>query len=191
MTIFRRLRGVIGTAVTWALGWAGVGIVHGSILFLWSRRDGRLPNITWFDFVSNQMQLLGMLGAATGSVFALGLWLGERGNTATKLTVGRAAAWGVLAAAAYPAVLAWKLDLGMPGFVQQFGVPTLMGMGLGAASAALMVTLARRGEPPGGVLNTDAASALLDGSSIAFGSNLGGRPELRHDQGADRPASRR
>ena len=187
MIALRRLRGVVGTAVTWALGWAGVGVVHGSLLFLWSRRDERLLSVTWLDFVSTQVQLLGMLGAATGSVFALGLWLGERGNTATKLTIGRAAAWGVLAAAVYPAALAWKLDLGVPGFVQQFGVPTLMGLGLGAASAALMVALARRGEPPVAVMDAGSASALLDASPIAIGSTLGGRSELPQGQGADRP----
>src|SRR5690606_26475919 len=166
MQAFRRLRGVLGTAVTWAVGWAAVGALHGSLLFLWSRRDGRLPDIGWLDFVSAQMQLLGLLGATTGAVFALGLWFGERGSSITSLTIGRAAAWGVLAAAVYPAVLAWRLSLGASGFVQHFGGPTLIGLGLGAASAALMVALARRARPAGGVFEVGSTAELLEGPPV-------------------------
>ena len=185
MSAFRRLRGVVGTAITWALGWTGIGVIHGTLLFLWSRRDGRLLDIPWSAFVANQAQLFCLLGATAGSVFAVGLWLGERGKSARKLGVGRAAGWGILAATVYPTLLAWRLDLGLAGFLHQFGVPTLIALGLGAASAALMVGLAKRGADPTRALEAETIAALPD-APPSFGADLVTHPKRRplHDDGS-------
>jgi hypothetical protein len=89
--LLRRLRGIIGTALTWAAGWAGFFGVVGLV------------------FGANSVPRLALVGAFTGLVaggaFAVILSIAERRQRLEDLSLWRTALWGglggILVAAAF------------------------------------------------------------------------------------------
>jgi hypothetical protein len=87
----RRLRGIIGTGLTWAVGWAGIFGVLGLIF-----GAGSVPRVA----------LLGAFtGLIAGGAFAVILSIAERRHRLEDLSLWRTALWGglggILVAAAF------------------------------------------------------------------------------------------
>lgn len=93
MGLLRKLRGVIGTGVSWAVAWTGVG----AILHL---LNGGMVSPTL------SLELIGFsfLGFVGGSLFATGFMLTEGRRQLDELTLGRAMLWGALAGVVGPLV---------------------------------------------------------------------------------------
>ncbi|NNM06578.1 MAG: hypothetical protein HKO65_15905, partial [Gemmatimonadetes bacterium] len=81
-TLFRKIRGILGTGLTWAVGWAGVwaglSLVTGNSL-------GRI-----LEAASNGA----VIGLIAGGTFALILGVVERKRTLADLSLKRVALWG-------------------------------------------------------------------------------------------------
>jgi len=78
----RRIRGVIGTGVIWALGWAGIFGVLGAILGAYS-----VPRLAFIG---------GFMGFIAGSAFGVILSITEHGHRLKDLRLWRMALWGGL-----------------------------------------------------------------------------------------------
>ncbi len=139
-----RLRGILGTAITWAIVWLPVGLVVA--LFL-TGPDCLYCNPNWrLYFV-----LFGALwGGVSGAAFAVVLMLTERRRTFADLTLARTAMWGAVGAAAVPGVLMiWGLlrygtRSSLVTDVQFTAITLTICAALGAACAAATLRIARR-----------------------------------------------
>jgi hypothetical protein len=126
----RRIRGVIGTGLIWALGWAPLGA-----LFVALTVD-RTPLARYIALGAINGAIQGFL---VGGSFAVVLSVVERHKQLEELSLGRVAAWGALGG----------FLLGIP-FTLAFGVPLFSADGaltylLGAGFAAGTVAIARKG----------------------------------------------
>lgn len=148
MRLLRLLRGTIGTAITWAVGWTLAGTAL------------RLAQAAVFDFFGLDASLLlrftvigglfyAISGAFAGGLFAMLMAVNERRRTFSELSTRRVVAWGTLAGLSYPVlwftvrtVMFGSAYIG--GLLFSFIVPAA----LGAASAWGMLSLARRSNPP-------------------------------------------
>jgi hypothetical protein len=92
VSLLRTLRGVVGTALTWAGGWAVLGaVLHGVAVGLgWY---GMFGVTLVADVVGHAA--MGLLG---GAGFSIGLLFTERRGTLSELSVIRSAAWGAVSA---------------------------------------------------------------------------------------------
>ena len=108
MSLLRRLRGVLGTGLTWAVGWglAG-GMLHG--IFTAIGYGGFLSASLGVDLLVHA--LMGFLGGAT---FSAGLLVTERRGTLANLSLSRSAAWGALAGLAGPLLVFLEGHLSLP-----------------------------------------------------------------------------
>ena len=78
----KRLRGIIGTGLTWALGWAGLFGVAGAIFGAYS-----IPRLAFIG---------GFMGLIVGGAFAVILSITERRHSLEDLSLWRTALWGGL-----------------------------------------------------------------------------------------------
>ena len=127
--LLKRIRGIVGTGVTWALAWVGLGAVVGALV---GYPVGFLFRIALSNSVS---------GFLAGSAFAAILSVAERKRTLEGLSLKRVALWGAIGGGllsflpmAYGVPLAYLLG------------PLLINGGIGAGMAAGSVALARRAE---------------------------------------------
>ena len=91
MSILRRLRGVAGTALTWATGWSVVGgVLHGVFSLL--GRNGFLVPSFGVEVLTHAM-----MGFVAGTAFSTGLLISERHGALRELSLSRSALWGALA----------------------------------------------------------------------------------------------
>ena len=114
----RRIRGVLGTAVTWAVGWGTVGFLAG------------VPQ--W-----------AVVGFTAGAGFAVALSLAERRSRAETLVLWRTALWGGVGAVIGGGVAVpwlWAMSSGALQLLPFLGVSAL----LGAGSATGTLLLVRR-----------------------------------------------
>ena len=147
-TFLRRLRGVTVTALLWAFVWAFIGALL--IAFEVIRHGGNPTGPIGLAFLAATTSF-GILGAFSGSVFAVVLALLERRRTLEDLSMRRVAAWGAIGGMALPI-------LGVVTFLSRFSaipledlVPVVV-LGavmavLGAACSTATVALARRPVP--------------------------------------------
>lgn len=138
---WRRVRGALKMGLTWAVGWAPIGAVLGSVLWVVHG-----PPLTLLQVMTLNATTLGVLGFVGGAIFSVLLRLGERGSRFDRLTLPRFAAWGgvgglLLGALAVAAGLWGASSIPLIG-VTVAGVATLLGGGSAAASLAI----ARRAE---------------------------------------------
>ena len=128
--VLRRIRGVIGTGLTWAVGWAGV--VTGAVALL-GVDLGALPGVALYQAIG---------GFFAGAGFALVLSIAERRHTLEELSLPRVAAWGaiggllahgIVGLLVFGSNLLW-IDVAITGI-------------LAGSFATGSVALARRGEP--------------------------------------------
>ncbi len=125
----QRLRGIIGTGLTWAVGWAAL---WGLVLLTFAGL-GRLSG--WdFGLILRAEFLVGGAGFIAGSAFGVVLSILERHKRLEDLSLWRIALWGGLGGLAFTAVLG-------PHLLVEVIVLTVLGVG----SATGTVALAKRG----------------------------------------------
>jgi hypothetical protein len=129
--LLRRLRGIIGTGITWAVGWAGLwgGVLL--IMAVFNLLEG-------WDFWYTARAILGVAGVGfvAGSGFGVLLTAFERNKRLGDLSFRGIALWGGLAG------LVLAAAFGLQHLPQTIAL-TLLGIG----SATGSVALAKRGEP--------------------------------------------
>jgi hypothetical protein len=133
--ILQKLRGVLGTGLTWAVGWSVAGtILQGglSLLGLFRAPDLSVAPFMW-----------GLMGFYGGTMFGALLSLTEGRRTLQNLRIGRVAVWGALAGFALPVV--YNLMRGDPGAISMMSLLTnaVILAPLSAGSAAGMTALAQ------------------------------------------------
>jgi hypothetical protein len=158
----RRLRGALGIGVTWALGWAPIGAVLGSVL--WFLLDVPVGLLAVIQINAIAFGILGFLG---GTIFSTVLGLAEGRRQFDELTLPRFAAWGALGG-----LLLGGLAVGA-GLWGASGVPvvaatvTVAATLLGAASAVGSLALARHAD------GDTALEPAADRSSVGPGGTDG------------------
>jgi hypothetical protein len=136
-----RARGILGMALTWAVGLAGLAtalLVGGVVLDI-------VPSSV---FGIRELAAVAVrafaVGGGTGALFAMVLARQERAHTLGALHSGRVGTWGFVAAAG----MATALAIGMPGALPaSVLIPAIFLAGaLGAGTAVGILALARRAD---------------------------------------------
>jgi hypothetical protein len=131
-SFFRRFRGIIGTGLTWAIGWAGVKV---GLFGLYALLFG-FP-LRFFGTIA----LSGLVqGFIAGGAFAVVLSIAERRHTLEDLSAPRVALWGGIGAVlvllpTLPVVLSHGLPLAA--ILVSLAADGLMGAGFATGSVAL------------------------------------------------------
>ena len=126
--IFRRLRGLLGTAASWGLAWFGA-----AALFFGARTLG----LSSLGMVLSVSAGVGAAGFIAGAGFSVVLSIAERRKSIGDLSLGRFAVWGCLGS-----ILAGgPLLLGLPS-AELLAALAMLGT-LGAASSSVTLALAR------------------------------------------------
>jgi hypothetical protein len=127
--LLRRVRGVLGTAFTWAIAWTGLGAGLGI-----------LAGIPF-----NYLIPMALNGAASGFIagasFAVILSVAERHSTLENLSLRRVALWGAVGGLLLSFI---PMAFGVP--VPYLLGPLVINTGIGAGMATGSVFLARRAE---------------------------------------------
>jgi len=95
--LLKRIRGLLGTGVTWGALWAGIGAGVGAVLGVLSPGLWAVGNPV-LDWAVG----MGLYGLVSGVGFGAVLSLTEGRKTLSDLSLGRVAAWGVLGSAMVP-----------------------------------------------------------------------------------------
>ena len=126
--LFRRLRGLLGTAMAWGLSWFGAATAFFTIKSL-----GVVP----FSMVLFSALGVGAAGFLAGGGFSVVLALTERKRSLGELSYGRIALWGALG----------SLLVGSPILLELGGSEAMLALGLlgilGAASSAGTLAIAK------------------------------------------------
>ena len=167
MSLTRRIRGTIGTALTWGVFGAIVGIPT----FVAVMRPWPLSAIRWERFLKLFAFWEGastLWGFVCGLAFAFVFLAFERTRGLHQLSRTRVAAWGALAGAAFPALL-FVRPLLDGASVPYFGGIILASGLAGAIWARMTVALARRApaESESAALSNDVAPAMPDFAQAA------------------------
>jgi cation transporter-like permease len=141
----RRVRGIVGTALTWALVWLPMGIVMAVYRFRHLHPHAPIPlrvilvvALAWAAW-----------GAISGAVFASVLAVAERHRALSDLLPSRTAAWGALGAVVLPGGIFLIVALKNPSvdLIVPAAATLSISAVLGAACAAATLALARRAVP--------------------------------------------
>jgi len=143
--MLRTLRGVLGTAIAWALPWALAGGAALTVFgYVGIARAFAPPANVLIDMFWNGALVSGVVGALSGAAFAGTVALTERRTSFASLSIGRMLAWGALGSGAVALALAAVASL-TSGRVPWPLLPLVgVSVALGAASSASMLWLARR-----------------------------------------------
>jgi hypothetical protein len=155
----RRLRGIIGTGLTWAVGFAGVQVVLNLLL---GAPVGYIPSLALNGAVG---------GFLAGGVFAVILSIAERRRALEDLSLRRVALWGGIGAGLLLLVpMPFLLSAGVPvgPVLVSLGLASLIGAGFASGSVAL----ARREE-----------TKLIEGDSEGIDRSIPGEVEWGGDRG--------
>ena len=142
----KRIRGIIGMGLTWAVGWIAIGAVLAMVLSVVGLDP---PGLFW-----TITEVFGSVGFLTGSMFSGVLLLAEGRRRFDELSLPRFVTWGALGG----------LLLGGLAGLTVFGGPWVAGATtlLGAGSAAVTLVIARRAEDEALLrAGADAAEAAL------------------------------
>lgn len=126
-SLLRKLRGMLGVGLTWAVGWAIIMFIVGSIIGIVDPDSIDPGEEPW-----RMALMVSTVGFISGSAFALIFSSAERRKSIRELSVLRSAFWGALGGAALP-LLTTMNDSIMTNT-----------MPLGAIFAASTVAIARR-----------------------------------------------
>jgi hypothetical protein len=147
-SVLRRLRGLLGMGVTWAVGWAIIMFLIGNVIQVVDPDSIDRGEEPW-----RLALMVSVVGFISGSVFAMIFSSAERRKRIRDLSVLRSTLWGALGGAALPLLTT------MPDTVLFNTVP------LGAIFAASTVAIARRAalrEPePAELLHDDSDTPRL------------------------------
>ena len=149
-----RIRGVLGTALTWAVAWSGVGVLLGLVGGVVA--PGAASTVDW---VVTLVRVFGPLGFVGGAVFSTVLAIAEGRRRFDEMSLPRFAAWGAVGAFLVSAFLV-SGDNSLLGFDKV--LPILVMPLLGAGSAAGSLALARSADD----------RELLDAGADVAGSGL-------------------
>lgn len=142
--MLRKLRGALGTAVTWGVAWAVTGF--GLVALLSVLGPGVQAGGFW-DRAGPFTLLVGASGLVGGGVFSVVLGTVHRRRRLSELSPLRMALWGASAGLLVPlGLLGVGLAAGVP-MIPQVVAVTLVGIGaLGAATGGGTIKLAQAGE---------------------------------------------
>jgi hypothetical protein len=96
-TVVRRLRGLLGTGLTWGVAWVAFGTALGVLIGIVdpaSMDPGEEPYIIG--------AFMGLIGFCSGIAFGLVVIMSEGRRTIEQLSSVRSALWGALASAVFP-----------------------------------------------------------------------------------------
>src|ERR1041385_8381493 len=102
-SILRKTRGIVLTAITWAVAWVLAGELYGVITQVLPRGVPQLHLSPLPIFVAIA-EWWGITGALAGSAFAILLIIAERRASIESISTIRMALWGGLAGVVYPAL---------------------------------------------------------------------------------------
>jgi hypothetical protein len=144
----RRLRGIVGTGLTWAFGWT---VINTGLILL----SGLPLRFVGAVALSNLFQ-----GFLAGGTFAVILSIAERRRSLEDLSLKRTALWGgiggiLLRLAAIPLIL--PVGIPLPNIFIPLVIDGLTGAGLASGSVAL----ARRAD--GNLIESDGRRPALEG----------------------------
>jgi hypothetical protein len=131
--MLRRLRGVVGTALTWAGGWGVLGAALHAVAVV----------LGWYGMfgVTLMSDVLGhaAIGFLGGAGFSIGLLITERRGTVLDLSVRRSAGWGALSGVVGSGIVLASLGgFGMlPSLVPVIGVAGALGALSGGGMSAV------------------------------------------------------
>jgi hypothetical protein len=126
-TLLRKLRGMLGVGITWAVGWGIVMFILGTIIGIVDPDSIDPGEEPW-----RLALMVSTVGFISGSAFALILSSAERRKSVKDLSTWRAALWGALGGAALPLLTTMNDSV------------LLNTIPLGAIFAASTVAIARR-----------------------------------------------
>jgi MFS family permease len=126
-TLLRRLRGMLGMGITWAVGWAIVMFMIGTIIGIVDPDAIDPGEEPW-----RMGAVVGFVGFLSGAAFATIFASAERRRKIQELSVLRAAVWGALGGAVFPLLTTLN------------DAVLVNTMPLGAIFAASTVAIARR-----------------------------------------------
>jgi len=129
-TWVRRLRGAIGTGVTWAAAWSAAGIVPRWVFGV--ETDAPLPLV------------FGLFGFVAGVIFAGLLAMTERRRTFDQMSLSRFAAWGATGGLLLSALFARAASLGRRDLLALATTLAVASAVCASASLALARRAARR-----------------------------------------------
>lgn len=149
-TGLRRIRGALGMGLTWAVGWALVGLLLG----VTSRLLPFLPWNSLFEIFDAPLPALAIPGFVGGALFSVVLGVAARHRRFDELSLPGFAAWGALGGVLLSLVPAALSALGLvtlaPGGAGLWQLTAIICVPLAllsAASAAGSLLLARGAEP--------------------------------------------
>ena len=138
----KRLRGVLGTAVTWGTVWGA--IFAALVMVIWLVDPGSIDPGEKPYWIAAMGAFYGLV---TGTVFGVLLSLTEGGKSIRDLSLGRVALWGALAAAVYP--LLTPVDNSMLMMLCPIGAVLAVGSVAAAKRAELSAAPEQPVLPPG------------------------------------------
>jgi len=125
--LIKRVRGVLGTAFTWALAWIGLGAGLGAL--------AGFP----LSYLLRMALNSSVAGFIAGASFAVILSVAERNQSLEDLSLKRVALWGAVGGLLLSVI---PMAFGVP--VPYLLGPLVINSGIGAAMASGSVVLARR-----------------------------------------------
>ena len=144
--LLERVRGVLGTAFTWAVAWTGLGVAFGAL--------AGVQLSFWVPMALNGAAA----GFIAGASFAVILSVAERKNTLEGLSLRRVALWGAVGGLLLSFI---PMAFGVP--VPYLLGPLVINTGIGAGMATGSVFLARRAEGRRLVAGLDDPLLSLEG----------------------------
>ena len=126
--LLRRVRGILGTAFTWAIAWTGLGVGIGAL--------AGIQLSYWVPMALNGAAA----GFLAGTSFAVILSIAEKKQTLEDLSLRRVALWGAVGGLLLSFI---PLAFGVP--VPYLLGPLVINTGIGAGMASGSVFMARRG----------------------------------------------
>ena len=146
--LLRRLRGIIGTGLTWAVGWMGlIGLVVFPVLALLGN-----PIFSNIGLYLTNVFIVGVGGFIAGGGFAVVLGVLERHKKLEDLSSWRMGIWGALGGLVFAAAL-----------VEVSPLSLIISAVLGAGSAAGSLALAKRAKDPDQIEGNDEPLPALEG----------------------------
>ncbi len=126
--LLKRVRGVLGTAFTWAIVWIGLGAGIGALAGF---------NLSFLLRMALNSSVAGFIAGAS---FAVILSVAERNHSLEDLSLRRVALWGAVGGLLLSAI---PMAFGVP--VPYLLGPLVINVGIGAGMASGSVVMARRG----------------------------------------------
>jgi len=185
-TLLRKLRGILGTAVSWAVAWGVLGAAYGVVLGIRNPRYWELANPILDTGIG-----LAVAGFIAGSGFGglLG-WL-DRTKTLESLSRARVAAWGAAGGALVPVLVHLTRGLTSSAGWTDVAMVALVTGGLGCLSAVGTVRLALKAPGQRSSLGAGASAVSNDGELHAAPEPAAGGHGYRYlapSPPIDRPA---